>query len=115
MSAVDSVNVFETLETARALHVQAGTRVGTGELNRVINAAFDRHHPQPRKNKLGKIFYATQVETFPPKIVVFVNDPDLFPQNWRTYLQHQLHEHSPFAEVPVRLKFKARAKVVFGD
>lgn len=115
MSAVDGVNVFETLEIARALHTQAGTRVGTGELNRVINAAFDRHHPQPRKNKLGKIFYATQVETFPPKIVVFVNDPELFPRNWRTYLQHQLHERSPFTDVPVRLKFKARTKVVFGD
>lgn len=110
-----TATVFELLELARELHLQAGHRMGTGELNRLIGAAFDRHHPQPRKNKLGKIFYATQVETYPPKIVVFVNDPELFPRNWRTYLQHQLHEESPFGEVPIRLKFKARTKVGFVD
>ena len=78
---------------------------------RLITGAFERHHPQPRKNKLGKIFNATQVETYPPKIVVFVNDPDLFPENWRTYLRHQLQEQSQFNEVPIRLKFKARTKI----
>ncbi|MCA8916769.1 MAG: ribosome biogenesis GTPase Der [Planctomycetes bacterium] len=111
MSAKDNENVFELLKVARDLHTQAGTRMGTGELNRVVSEAFDRHHPQPRKSKLGKIFYATQVETFPPKIVVFVNDPDLFPENWRKYLLHQLQEHSDFPEVPIRLKFKARTKI----
>jgi len=111
MSAVNGENVFELLELARDLHVQGGQRMGTGELNRLVYAAFDRHHPQPRKNKLGKIFYATQVETYPPKIVVFVNDPDLFPENWRKYLAHQLQEDSDFNEIPIRLKFKARTKV----
>ncbi|MCA8936901.1 MAG: ribosome biogenesis GTPase Der [Planctomycetes bacterium] len=111
MSASNKENVFELLEIARELHTQAGFRMGTGELNRLVSAAFDKHHPQPRKNRLGKIFYATQVETYPPKIVVFVNDPDLFPENWRKYLRHQLQEHSDFNEIPIRLKFKARTKV----
>lgn len=111
MSANSGENVFETLALARELHTQGGFRMGTGELNRLITGAFERHHPQPRKNKLGKIFYATQVETYPPKIVVFVNDPDLFPENWRTYLRHQLQEQSQFNEVPIRLKFKARTKI----
>jgi GTP-binding protein len=94
------------------LHHQAGQRVGTGELNRLVYAAFERHHPQPRQNRLGRIFYATQVESFPPKIVLFVNEPELFPENWRTYLKHQLQQTSPFQEVPIRLKFRARDKVV---
>lgn len=111
MSANNGENVFELLEIARDLHEQAGYRMGTGELNRLVNGAFERHHPQPRKNKIGRIFYATQVETYPPKIVVFVNDPDLFPENWRKYLLHQLQDHADFGEVPIRLKFRARAKV----
>ncbi|MBZ0136632.1 MAG: ribosome biogenesis GTPase Der [Planctomycetes bacterium] len=111
MSAVSSDNVFEMLDIARELHQQAGFRMGTGELNRLVSGAFERHHPQPRKNKIGRIFYATQVETYPPKIVVFVNDPDLFPENWRKYLLHQLQENADFGEVPIRLKFRARAKV----
>ncbi|MDC1142395.1 ribosome biogenesis GTPase Der [Planctomycetota bacterium] len=115
MSAKDGVNTFELVDLARELHAQQGERVGTGELNRMVMKAFEKHHPQPRKNKLGRIFYATQVESFPPKIVVFVNDPTLFPDNWRKYLQHQLQEHSIFNEVPIRLKFKAREKVQIED
>jgi GTP-binding protein len=111
LSAKDGKNVFQLLQVARDLHVQAGERMGTGELNRLVGAAFDRHHPQPRKSKIGRIYYATQVETYPPKIVVFVNDPELFPENWRTYLRHQLQQDSAFCEVPIRLKFKARSKV----
>src|SRR5690606_11692167 len=45
------------------------------------------------------------------KIVVFVNDPDLFPENWRKYLLYQLQEDTDFGEVPIKLKFRARAKV----
>ena len=111
LSSKTGQNVFAIVDIARELHHRAGIRVGTGELNRIIQAAFERHHPQPRKSRLGRIFYATQVSTFPPKIVVFVNDPELFPENWRTYLLHQLQKEEAFAEIPVRLKFKAREKV----
>jgi GTP-binding protein len=112
LSAKNRDNVIEMIDLARELHHQAGQRVGTGELNRLVYAAFERHHPQPRQNRLGRIFYATQVESFPPKIVLFVNEPELFPENWRTYLKHQLQQTSPFQEVPIRLKFRARDKVV---
>ncbi|MCF6227508.1 MAG: ribosome biogenesis GTPase Der [Planctomycetes bacterium] len=115
MSAKDGINTFELVDLARELHAQQGERIGTGELNRMVIKAFDKHHPQPRKNKLGRIFYATQVESFPPKIVVFVNDPTLFPDNWRKYLLHQLQEYSMFNEVPIRLKFKAREKVIMDE
>lgn len=111
MSAKLKENVFSVVELARELHRQSGERVGTGELNRVITAAFERHHPQPRQSRLGRIFYSTQVSVFPPQIVVFVNDPELFPDNWRTYLRHRLHETTVFQDVPVKLKFKARERV----
>lgn len=114
VSAKNRENVFALVQLATELHQQAGVRVGTGELNRLIEAAFQRHHPQPRQNRLGRIFYATQVETFPPKVVLFVNEPDLFPENWRTYLRNRLQQTSPFTEIPIRLKFRARDKVVLG-
>ncbi|MCC6466088.1 MAG: ribosome biogenesis GTPase Der [Planctomycetes bacterium] len=112
LSAKDGTNVLALIDIARDLHEQAGQRVSTGELNRVVNSAFDRHHPQPRENRLGKLFYATQVGVYPPTVVLFVNEPDLFPDNWRTYLVRQLREHTPFTEIPVRVKYKAREKVV---
>lgn len=111
MSVKERENVFDVVRLARELHHQSGQRVGTGELNRMVNAAFERHHPQPRQSRLGRIFYSTQVSVFPPQIVVFVNDPELFPDNWRTYLRHRLHQTTVFKDIPVKLKFKARERV----
>lgn len=112
MSAKTGLNVSELAGIAQELHEQSGIRIGTGELNRLVTAAYERHHPQPRKNKLGRLFYATQVSIYPPTVVVFVNETDLFPENWRRYLMRQLQKDTPYAEVPVRLRFKARERVV---
>ncbi|MND01364.1 GTPase Der [compost metagenome] len=43
--------------------------------------------------------------------MVFVNEPELFPDNWRSYLRHRLHETTVFKDIPVKLKFKARERV----
>jgi len=114
MSAKNRDNVFEVVKLARELHRQGGHRIGTGELNRIIAAAFERHSPQPRQNRLGRVFYATQVATWPPHIVVFVNEPELFPENWRSYLRRRLRESTVFKDIPVKLKFKARERVEIG-
>lgn len=112
LSAKSGLNVFELVKIAQELHEQAGIRIGTGELNRIVNAAYEKHHPQPRKNKLGRLYYTTQASIYPPTLVVFVNDPELFPENWRRYLMRELQAHTPYGEVPLRIKFKARERVV---
>ncbi|CAG0970703.1 GTPase Der [Planctomycetaceae bacterium] len=112
LSAKTGLNVFELVKIARELHEQAGLRIGTGELNRIVNAAYEKHHPQPRKNKLGRLFYATQASIYPPTVVVFVNDPELFPEAWRRYLLRELQAHTPYGEVPIRIKLKARERII---
>lgn len=112
VSAKTGLNVFELVKIAGELHEQAGLRIGTGELNRIVNAAYEKHHPQPRKNKLGRLFYATQASIYPPTVVVFVNDPELFPEAWRRYLLRELQAHTPYGEVPIRIKLKARERII---
>ena len=112
ISAKTGQNVFELVNIAQELHTQAGIRIGTGELNRIVNAAYEKHHPQPRKSKLGRLFYATQASIYPPTVVVFVNEPQLFPEAWRRYLLRELQAHTPFGEVPIRIKLRARERVI---
>ncbi len=112
LSAKTGQNVFELVNIAQELHAQAGIRIGTGELNRIVNAAYEKHHPQPRKSKLGRLFYATQASIYPPTVVVFVNEPQLFPEAWRRYLLRELQAHTPFGEVPIRIKLRARERVI---
>ena len=103
------LNLQPLLELAAQLHDQAGVRIGTGELNRVLQRAWDKRRPKPRAGRIGRILFGSQVSTHPPTIVLVVNDPGLFEDNWRRYLLHELQEQLPYAEIPVRLHFQGRA------
>jgi len=105
---VEGLNLEPTLTLAAELHDMAGRRVGTGELNRVVDRSYDRRKPRPVAGRIGKIYYASQVGTYPPTIVLFVNDPKLFEDAWRRFLEHALQEELGFEEVPLRLLLQPR-------
>ncbi|MGQ0553798.1 MAG: ribosome biogenesis GTPase Der [Planctomycetota bacterium] len=110
LSALQGTNLAPTLQLAAQLHDQAGMRVTTGELNRVMRRAWEKRRPRPQGGRVGKIFFASQVGTHPPTLVLFVNEPGLFEDNWRRYLLHELQDKLPYAEIPVRLRFQARTQ-----
>jgi len=109
ISAQDGDNLGPLLELAAQLHDQAGVRVTTGELNRVLKRALEKRAPKPRGGRIGRIYYGSQVGTHPPTLVLFCNDASLFEDNWRRYLLHELQANLPYAEIPLRLQFQARA------
>lgn len=106
MSATEGLNVRGTLKLAAELHDQAGYRVGTGELNRLIQKAWEKQRPRPWRGRIGKVYYASQVGVHPPRIMLYVNDPDLFEDSWRRFLLHELQEHLPFQDIGMRLLFQ---------
>ena len=103
-------NIDETLNLAAELYEQAGKRVTTGELNKVLQEARQKHAPHS-KGKQPKLFYATQVDVFPPTILVFVNEPKMFTGQYDRYLQNRLREAFGWEEIPIRLVYKRREKV----
>lgn len=107
-TATDSRNIQPAVDLAQHLFKVASRRVSTGELNRVVEAIRDYQRPRVRKSKTPKVYYATQVTTCPPTFVIFVNDPALFPDSYRRYVENAIREALPFEEVPVRLVFRKR-------
>ena len=63
-------NVKALLNHATMLFKQARERVSTGALNRLIQFAVESHQPPLYQNRRPKIYYATQVSTEPPTIVL---------------------------------------------
>lgn len=104
LSALKEQGLPDLLKLTAELHDQAGQRVTTGELNRVLRRAYDERKPRSVKGRIGKVYYATQVGTHPPTLAVSVNDPTLFEESWRRFLVHRLQDECPWAEVPVRLR-----------
>jgi GTP-binding protein len=109
VSAPQGLNLGPMLALAGQLHDQAGLRVTTGELNRVLQRAWERRKPRPHFGRMGRIYYGAQVGTHPPALVLFVNEPALFDANWRRYLVHELQAHLPYPEIPVKVDYQTRA------
>jgi len=101
-------NSRKLINLAQSVFKQAGERISTGRLNRIVRAAVVANPPPFRKNRRPKIFYATQVDTFPPTIVLKCNHPQLFSPSWKRYLLGVFREELPFREVPIKILMRAR-------
>lgn len=108
LTAKDGRNIRQLINLTQTVYKQATERMGTGLLNRELRNALKRNPPPYRRNKRPKIYFASQVATTPPTIVVKCNDPRLFDESWKRYLLGYLREVSPFQEVPIRLILRAR-------
>jgi GTP-binding protein len=103
-------NVKALLNLSQAMFKQAHRRIGTGTLNRVLREAVEKHPPSMSENRPPRIYYATQVGTDPPTIVLFVNKPSLFDPTYLRYLVHVFRERLPFRDIPIKLYLRARSQ-----
>jgi GTP-binding protein len=96
-------NVKALLNHAQMLFKQSTSRVGTGELNKLLRTAIDRNEPPLYQNRRPKIFYATQVGVQPPTIVLFCSEPRAIGKDYQRYLLTTFRDNLPFSEVPIKL------------
>jgi GTP-binding protein len=108
VTARDGRNVLAALDTAQSLARQANTRVGTPEINRVLERARTDFRPPVRVRGVPKIYYGTQIGVNPPTLMLFVNDPRLFREGYRRFLENRFREALPFPEIPLRVVYKRR-------
>ncbi|MEW4489893.1 ribosome biogenesis GTPase Der [Thalassoglobus sp. JC818] len=108
ITARDGKNIKQLVNLAQTIYKQSRMRVSTGQLNRVVDEAYKSNPPKYQANRRGKIFFATQVATEPPTIVLKVNDPKLFDKSWKRFLMGYMRESLPFKEVPIRLYFRGK-------
>jgi GTP-binding protein len=110
ITAKSGKNVYTLLNLAQNLHKQASARVGTGELNQIVHQALESRPPPMRQNRRPKVYYATQVASNPPTVVLFTNGPQLFDPTYQRYLLSAMRDHSLFREVPVKLYLRAKKR-----
>ncbi len=103
-------NIKKLLNHAQMLYKQSRDRVSTSELNRLIKLALQHHPPSlTGRGKRPKIYYAAQIGTAPPTIVLKCNNPDAFSRSYRKYLLGVLRDTLSFGEVPIRLILEPRS------
>jgi len=107
-SALTGQRVERILREALRVAEERYRRVPTGELNRLIMDAVRAHPPSHVRNRLPKIFYATQVGVAPPTFVIFVNDPAIVHFSYKRYLENRIRETYGFLGTPIRLILRQR-------
>lgn len=111
ITARDGKNVQQVLDLAQNLHKQASARVGTGDLNRVVQKIYSAQSPPLRQNRQGRIYFATQAATNPPLLVLFTNGPQLFDNTYQRYLLKNLRDYLPFRDVAIKMYLRGRPRV----
>ncbi len=110
-SAKTGYHVQSLLDMALNITEMRYLRIATARLNEVVQDAVRRHNPTVVRNKVLKIYYATQTQVNPPTFVFFVNDTDAVHFSYERYLENKLREAFGFKGTAVRMFFKPRSKV----
>jgi len=102
-------NVQAVLDLATELFKQSTTWIPTPKLNKAIEAA-QAERSGARRGVAGwpKVYYATQLAVSPVTILMFVNDPRLFDENYRRFMVGRLRTLLDLPEVPIKLFARSR-------
>jgi len=115
VTATSGRNVKAVVDTAQRLYRQSHERVPTARLNTILREAIEANQPpaDPRGRPV-RIYYATQVETAPPTIVLSTSAPKSVSEGYKRYLVGALRKTTPFHEVPIRLYIRGRTTAAKG-
>jgi len=104
-TAIEGKNVQSVLDLSAEIFKQTTTWIPTTKLNKAFESIKQEKTTAAKRSNKGwpKIYYATQVAVNPVTILMFVNKPELFEENYRRFIVNRLRSILPIDEVPIRL------------
>jgi len=103
-TATEAKNVQSVLDLAGEIFKQATKWAPTGRLNKAFELIKSgRTAPARRKAGWPRVYYATQIAINPVTILMFVNNPELFDEQYRRFIVGRLRELLRMDEAPIRL------------
>jgi GTPase len=79
--------------------------IGTGELNRWLEAAIEEHTPPMINTRRLKIRYMTQKSARPPSFILFANMSEV-PEHYLRYLVNTMRERFKLPGIPIRIRVR---------
>ncbi len=108
-TATKAKNVQSVLDLAADLFKQTTMWIPTAKLNKAFEIIKTERVSGKRKSGRPKIYYATQIAVKPVTILMFVNKPELFEENYMRFIKGKLQSMLPIEEVPIRLLARPRS------
>jgi len=110
-TATEAKNIQSVLDLAAEIFKQTTTWMPTAKLNKAFEIIKQEKIGTAKGGKKGwpKVYYVTQIAVNPITILMFVNKPELFEENYRRYIISRLRTILPIEEVPIRLLARPRS------
>ena len=111
-TATEARNIQSVLDLAAEIFKQTTTWIPTPRLNKVFEEIKAEGVGAAKRRSAGwpKIYYVTQVAVNPITMLMFVNKPGLFDENYRRFIVNRLQSMLPIEEVPLRLLARPHRK-----
>lgn len=106
ISALTGQRATKIFDVMLEVEQERQKRITTSEVNDVLSALVARRQPPQAAGREVKLNYATQVESAPPVIAVFGNNPDLVQEHYIRYLHNGFREAWGFTGSPLRVIMK---------
>ena len=107
-SALTGQRVNRALDVLLEVEEQRAKRITTSEVNEKLGELVARLQPPQAAGREVKLNYATQVETSPPTIAVFGNNPDMVQEHYVRYLHNGFREAWGFKGNPLRVVLRSK-------
>lgn len=110
VSCEQNQRVHKIMDEVSAIKDQYSKRIGTAKLNEALSQVVQEHTPAltRRHTKRIKFFYATQVSTKPPTIVVKCNLAEEIQESYRRYMTKRFREMLGFGHAPLRILYRGK-------
>jgi len=111
-TATEAKNIQSVLDLTTEIFKQTTTWIPTVKLNKAFEMIKQEKIGTSRGKKKGwpKIYYATQIAVNPITILMFVNKPELFEENYLRYVVNRLRTLLLIEEVPIKLLARPHRK-----
>ncbi len=108
-SALTGQRVTRVLDVILEVEVERHKRISTSQINDTLGQLLARRQPPQAAGREIKLNYATQVETAPPSIAVFGNNPDAVQEHYVRYLHNGFREAYGFTGNPLRILLRRKS------
>ncbi len=110
ISALTGLRAQKIFSLVEEVYGQYTMRLGTGQINKIIERAAFRTQPSLYRGRRIKLFYTTQVSEKPPTFVCFANYPQEIHFSYKRYLMNQIRLEAGLDKTPIRLIFRKRKR-----
>ena len=108
ISAKTGRGLQKLLDRIEELARKHSYRIPTPELNRFLGELSQMRQAPSKGPKKLNLLYGTQIQTRPPRIRIFVNDPGLVTRDYGYWVENQFRERFELQGVPVSIDFVGR-------